>query len=121
MKNNLQYPRKKKSYPAVETKLIQPIAQQTPVVEYIEDLPEQTSELIEIPNPYVQPKNYTFQNIRYWFQGKWRKFIIKQYLKLNLPEDMAQKVVKYSKLLGSCPSCGCPMAEILLTNKECDE
>lgn len=70
-------------------------------------------------NPYLKLSNYNPTNIKYWFQGKYRAFIIRMYQKLNLPEDLAQKIIKYSKCLGTCPDCLCPMAEILLTDKEC--
>lgn len=71
-------------------------------------------------NPYLKISNYKPTNIKHYLQGKYRAFIIRQYRKLNLPTDLPQKIMQYQHLLGNCPSCGCPMAEILLTDKECE-
>ena len=71
-------------------------------------------------NPYLKLKNYNPSNIKFYLQGKYRAFIIRRYTKLNLPTDLAQRIIKYENCLGICPDCGCPMSEILLTSKECD-
>lgn len=68
-------------------------------------------------------KNF-LPTLKYVFQGHYRAFIIRQYVKFNLTnEDLATKIVRHAACLGTHPSCGCPMAEFLLSDKEdpCNE
>lgn len=66
-------------------------------------------------------RDFTLTNIRFALQGHYRAFIIRQYVKFNLTnDDLAIKITQHKNCLGTCKSCGCPMAELLLTDKTCN-
>lgn len=84
-----------------------------------------TSELIEeeVEIKIIKPRvnkwrwqNFTPKNIYYALQGSYRKWIVKQYNKFSKPE-LASRILEFESCLGSHPSCGCPMVEVLLSNK----
>jgi len=65
-------------------------------------------------------KNFTPKNIYYTIQGHYRAFIIRQYQKLTGPiASLPNKIIECSDCLGNHPDCGCPWAELLLSDKDC--
>jgi hypothetical protein len=67
-----------------------------------------------------QLKNFKPKNIFHTIQGHYRAFIVREYNKFNNDQKIVDKVVKYSKCMGNCKSCGCPLTELILSNKNCD-
>lgn len=67
-------------------------------------------------NPYLKIKNYNPVNIWYVIQGYYRKFIVKQYSKFN-NGGLASRILEFEDCLGTHPDCGCPMVEVLLSDK----
>lgn len=69
-----------------------------------------------------QLKNFTPKNIYYTIQGHYRAFIIRQYGKLTGIKwvHLSNKIIECSACLGNHPICGCPWAELLLSDKPCD-
>lgn len=67
-----------------------------------------------------QLKNFTPKNIYYTIQGHYRTFIIRQYMKFNDSKSLSTKIIECSDCLGYHPTCGCPWAELLLSDKPCN-
>lgn len=63
-----------------------------------------------------QLKNFISSNIYYAIQGHYRKFITKEYNKFNTP-TLANRIIEFKDCLGNHPDCGCPMVEVLLSDK----
>lgn len=62
-----------------------------------------------------QLKNFAPRNIYYAVQGHYRKWIAQQYSKFD--NGLATRILEFEDCLGTHPDCGCPMAEILLSDK----
>ena len=63
--------------------------------------------------------NFTLNNIKWAIQGHYRAWIVSQYFKFNDPIGLASKIMECSDCLGNHPDCGCPWAELLLSDKPC--
>lgn len=63
-----------------------------------------------------QLKNFTPKNIYYTVQGHYRKWIVKEYSKFNNP-GIITRIIEFGDCLGTHPDCGCPMVEVLLSDK----
>jgi len=104
--NQLSYPRKKvKNTKGMTSNKI--------------EIPHMSEEVVHIlDKPTVTKwrlKNFTIKNIYYFFQAKYRRFITKQYNKFNT--GLAARILEFEDCLGNHPKCGCPMVEILLSDK----
>ena len=72
-------------------------------------------------NPYLKLSNYHPRNIKHFIQGHIRKRILMWYawyFKNNHPVD---KMIKYQNCMGNCQNCGCPLIELILSDKDCDK
>lgn len=67
---------------------------------------------------WLKLKNLTPKNILYFIQGHYRAFITKQYMKFD--SGLATKIIECADCLGNHPVCGCPWAELLLSDKPCN-
>ena len=70
---------------------------------------------------WFQLKNFKLLNIYHTVQGHYRVFIVKQYQKINNDPKIVDKVVRYSKCMGTCKDCGCPLTELILSDKNCNK
>lgn len=66
-------------------------------------------------------KNFKLRNIYHFIQGHYRAFIIRRFNEFNLVDTTSTKLVKYSNCVGHCKDCGCPLTELILSDKTCDK
>lgn len=71
---------------------------------------------------WLKLKNFTPKNIYYTIQGHYRAFIIRQYNQLVSIKwnTLSNKIMDCAECLGNHPTCGCPWAELLLSDKPCN-
>jgi hypothetical protein len=110
---------KQMSYPRKEYK---PKSKPKQEVTMTSEMIEETSKPIEVVVSKWRFKNFTLPNLVYIIQGYYRAFIIRQYNKLTgiVWKDLPTKIMQCSECLGTNPKCGCPWAELLLSDKPCN-
>ena len=72
-------------------------------------------------NPFLKLKNYTSKNIYYTVQGYYRSLITKLYKRFESNQSVTTKLIQYSNCVGNCEDCGCPLTELILSDKQCDK
>ncbi len=69
---------------------------------------------------WLRLKNFTPKNIYYTIQGHYRSWITKRYKRFETNQSVTTKLITYSNCVGSCKDCGCPLVELILSDKTCD-
>jgi len=72
-------------------------------------------------NAFLKSKNYILKNIYYTIQGHYRASITKLYKRFESNQSVTTKLLKYSNCVGHCKDCGCPLVELILSDKQCDK
>lgn len=73
---------------------------------------------------WLRLKNFNLENLFFVIQGYYKKWLLILFNKAfgsSTNETVIHKLVKYQNCVGSCKDCGCPLVELILSDKTCNK